>query len=197
MPCLQCHKHCQMYKRIRIYHQPILEYSISNSAGFASLFYTILGTKTFRLSISFIYNIVCSDTILELSKDYKNQVQNRSSKFASSSMNPRDGFRGAKKISDCWKDRDEELSFFRDIQKRGKEQVSLLQHVSDEFDANGKYLDFGPLINKNRFQCSNFSSCNNIQYCGSASCQQCNASRWHFSGKKKKLNSTKEEIFLN
>ncbi|EYU24268.1 hypothetical protein MIMGU_mgv1a025170mg [Erythranthe guttata] len=43
-------------------------------------------------------------------------------------------------ISNCLKDKDEELSFFRNIQKREKEQVaSLLQPVSEEFEANGNY----------------------------------------------------------
>lgn len=41
------------------------------------------------------------------------------------------------------KDKDEELSFFRDIQKREKDQqvgFSLLQPVSEEFEANiGEY----------------------------------------------------------
>ncbi|EYU41089.1 hypothetical protein MIMGU_mgv1a017630mg [Erythranthe guttata] len=37
-------------------------------------------------------------------------------------------------------DKDEELSFFRNIQKREKEQAaSLLQPVSEEFEANGNY----------------------------------------------------------
>ncbi|KAL9162502.1 hypothetical protein ABFS82_07G094100 [Erythranthe guttata] len=40
-------------------------------------------------------------------------------------------------ISNCIKDKDEELSFFRNIQKLEKEQAaSLLQPVSEEFEAN-------------------------------------------------------------
>ncbi|EYU41054.1 hypothetical protein MIMGU_mgv1a017972mg, partial [Erythranthe guttata] len=42
-------------------------------------------------------------------------------------------------ISNCIKDKDEELSFFRNIQKLEKEQAaSLLQPVSEEFEANGE-----------------------------------------------------------
>ncbi|XP_012833077.1 PREDICTED: uncharacterized protein LOC105953942 [Erythranthe guttata] len=49
-------------------------------------------------------------------------------------------FRARGMISNCIKDKDEELSFFRNIQKREKEQVaSLLQPVSEEFEANGNY----------------------------------------------------------
>ncbi|KAL0456358.1 UNVERIFIED_CONTAM: hypothetical protein Slati_0975000 [Sesamum latifolium] len=49
-----------------------------------------------------------------------------------------EGFRAPRRISNCFKDRDEELSFFRDLQKREKDQVaSLLQPVSEEFEANG------------------------------------------------------------
>lgn len=44
-----------------------------------------------------------------------------------------------RKISNSVKDRDEELSFFRDIQKREKDEIaSLLQPVSNEFEVNGK-----------------------------------------------------------
>ncbi|KAL8048844.1 hypothetical protein ABFX02_07G093500 [Erythranthe guttata] len=51
-----------------------------------------------------------------------------------------EGFRARRMISTCIKDNDEELSFFRNIQKREKEQVaSLLQPVSEEFEANGNY----------------------------------------------------------
>ncbi|KAL7145390.1 hypothetical protein ABFS83_07G080100 [Erythranthe nasuta] len=51
-----------------------------------------------------------------------------------------EGFRARGMISNCLKDKDEELSFFRNIQKREKEQVaSLLQPVSEEFEANGNY----------------------------------------------------------
>ncbi|KAL7106215.1 hypothetical protein ACP275_07G098200 [Erythranthe tilingii] len=51
-----------------------------------------------------------------------------------------EGFRARGMISNCIKDKDEELSFFRNIQKREKEQVaSLLQPVSEEFEANGNY----------------------------------------------------------
>ncbi|XP_011091749.1 uncharacterized protein LOC105172109 [Sesamum indicum] len=52
-----------------------------------------------------------------------------------------EGFRAPRRISNCFKDRDEELSFFRDLQKRQKDQVaSLLQPVSEEFEeANGNY----------------------------------------------------------
>ncbi|KAL8048841.1 hypothetical protein ABFX02_07G093300 [Erythranthe guttata] len=51
-----------------------------------------------------------------------------------------EGFRTRGMISNCIKDKDEELSFFRNIQKREKEQVaSLLQPVSEEFEANGNY----------------------------------------------------------
>ncbi|KAL7106213.1 hypothetical protein ACP275_07G098000 [Erythranthe tilingii] len=51
-----------------------------------------------------------------------------------------EGFRARGMISNCIKDKDEELSFFRNIQKREKEQVaSLLQPVSEEFEANGSY----------------------------------------------------------
>lgn len=50
-----------------------------------------------------------------------------------------EGFRAPRRISNCLKDRDEELSFFRDLKKREKDQVaSLLQPVSDEFEANGE-----------------------------------------------------------
>ncbi|EYU41058.1 hypothetical protein MIMGU_mgv1a018183mg [Erythranthe guttata] len=43
-------------------------------------------------------------------------------------------------ISNCIKDKDEELSFFPNIQKRKKEQVaSLLQPVSEEFEAIWNY----------------------------------------------------------
>lgn len=54
------------------------------------------------------------------------------------SMNRRgDGMH--RKISNSVKDRDEELSFFRDIQKREKDEIaSLLQPVSNEFEVNGK-----------------------------------------------------------
>ncbi|KAL9162496.1 hypothetical protein ABFS82_07G093500 [Erythranthe guttata] len=49
-----------------------------------------------------------------------------------------EGFRARGMISNCIKDKDEELSFFRNIQKREKEQAaSLLQPVSEEFEANG------------------------------------------------------------
>ncbi|XP_012837557.1 PREDICTED: zonadhesin-like [Erythranthe guttata] len=51
-----------------------------------------------------------------------------------------EGFRACGMISNCIKDKHEELSFFRDIQKREKEQAaSLLQPVSEEFEANGNY----------------------------------------------------------
>ncbi|KAI3470160.1 hypothetical protein Pfo_026823 [Paulownia fortunei] len=51
-----------------------------------------------------------------------------------------EGFHAPRRISNCLRDRDEELSFFRDLQKREKDQVaSLLQPVSDEFEANGNY----------------------------------------------------------
>ncbi|XP_012833074.1 PREDICTED: uncharacterized protein LOC105953939 [Erythranthe guttata] len=47
-----------------------------------------------------------------------------------------EGFRARGMISNCIKDKYEELSFFRNIQKREKEQVaSLLQPVSEEFEA--------------------------------------------------------------
>ncbi|KAK4425005.1 hypothetical protein Salat_1694100 [Sesamum alatum] len=49
-----------------------------------------------------------------------------------------EGFRAPRRVSNCFKDRDEELSFFRDLQKREKDQAaSLLQPVSDEFEPNG------------------------------------------------------------
>ncbi|KAK6146325.1 hypothetical protein DH2020_020194 [Rehmannia glutinosa] len=49
-----------------------------------------------------------------------------------------EGFGAARRISNCLRDKDEELSFFRDIQKREKDQVgSLLHPVSDEFEPNG------------------------------------------------------------
>ncbi|XP_022848772.1 uncharacterized protein LOC111371092 [Olea europaea var. sylvestris] len=53
-----------------------------------------------------------------------------------------------RKISNSVKDRDEELSFFRDIQKREKDEIaSLLQPVSNEFEVNGNYglhrMEFG------------------------------------------------------
>ncbi|KAL8048837.1 hypothetical protein ABFX02_07G093100 [Erythranthe guttata] len=49
-------------------------------------------------------------------------------------------FRARGMISNCIKDKDEELSFFWNIQKREKTQVaSLLQPVSEEFEANGNY----------------------------------------------------------
>ncbi|KAL2469437.1 Uncharacterized protein Adt_37573 [Abeliophyllum distichum] len=45
-----------------------------------------------------------------------------------------------RKLSNCVKDRDEELSFFRDLQKREKDEIaSLLQPVSNEFEPNGNY----------------------------------------------------------
>ncbi|CAI9776150.1 unnamed protein product [Fraxinus pennsylvanica] len=45
-----------------------------------------------------------------------------------------------RKIYNSVKDKDEELSFFRDIQKREKDEIaSLLQPVSNEFEANGNY----------------------------------------------------------
>ncbi|PIN00882.1 hypothetical protein CDL12_26618 [Handroanthus impetiginosus] len=48
--------------------------------------------------------------------------------------------RQPRRISNCFKDKEEELSFFRDLQKREKDQVgSLLQPVSEEFEPCGTY----------------------------------------------------------
>ncbi|KAL1544874.1 inositol-1,3,4-trisphosphate 5/6-kinase [Salvia divinorum] len=58
-------------------------------------------------------------------------------------MNRREAGEGFQKvigISNCFKDRDEELSFFRDLKKREKDQyASLLHPISDEFEANGSF----------------------------------------------------------
>ncbi|XP_047979238.1 uncharacterized protein LOC125221156 [Salvia hispanica] len=48
--------------------------------------------------------------------------------------------REARGISNCFKDRDEELSFFRDLKKREKDQSpSLLHPISDDFEPNGSF----------------------------------------------------------
>lgn len=71
------------------------------------------------------------------------------------------GFIGARRISNCFKDRDEELSFFRDLQKREKD-VTLLQPDSDEFEANGmQCMQLCSLILINK---------HNILYCDSFFC---------------------------
>ncbi|KAH6770338.1 hypothetical protein C2S52_015141 [Perilla frutescens var. hirtella] len=58
-------------------------------------------------------------------------------------MNRRDAsdvFHKPRRISNCFKDRDEELSFFRDLKNREKDQTAcLLQPVSEEFEANGSF----------------------------------------------------------
>ncbi|XP_057801726.1 uncharacterized protein LOC131016934 isoform X2 [Salvia miltiorrhiza] len=50
------------------------------------------------------------------------------------------GFDKAGRISSCFKDIDEELSFFRELKKREKDQFgSLLNPISDDFEANGSF----------------------------------------------------------
>lgn len=52
-----------------------------------------------------------------------------------------EGFHKPRRVSNCFKDRDEELSFFRDLKKRDEDQAATLLHpaVSEEFEPNGEH----------------------------------------------------------